>query len=174
MNVRRTVRAGLLVALPFFSLLGQGESKPAQHPTMSELVAEFERSPTPKISDLVGDWVETTIIYSAGPSVIRGGFHGPDLVTVDSNGFRRENGKLDWLLSMQRENEKLIFVSTTQWSAVEHSSVSFTDRGDVSFSKDYGGDAAYRYHCRMPTKTRMICIIDRPSPGHGIAFRRTR
>jgi len=68
----------------------------------------------------------------------------------------------------------LLVCPPTLWSGVERSLVFFNAEGEATFTKDYGGDAAYPYRCRMPSPTRLLCIYDAASPGHAVEFRRTK
>lgn len=138
---------------------------------MAEMLAEYAHARMPRSPDLVGEWVNTTVINTQR---FLTGRAGPDHVFSDSTGFRRSGGKLDWQLSMQRQDGRLFFVSTTLWAGVERSPVSFNPAGEATFTKDYGGDAAYPYRCRAPARTRLICVFDDPSPGHAVEFRRVR
>jgi hypothetical protein len=48
--------------------------------------------------------------------------------------------------------------------------LAFNDRGELTFSQDYGGDSGYRYRCRMPNVDALICLESRA--GHAVEFRR--
>ncbi len=168
--VRAVAFACFLATAPS-DALSQKATQLGSHPTMTELVAEFERSPVPNRTDLAGDWVNTTVVNTER---FLTGRSGADQIFSDPNGFRRDDGRLDWTMSIGIEDGHVVFVSTTSWSDVEHSAVAFDAGGEAHFSKDYGGDSAYQYRCRMPTSKRILCIIDRGPPGHAIEFRRIR
>ena len=170
-SLRVAICTATFMGLIASTLWAQHSTRPAAYPTMAEVVAEFRRSPVPRRADLHGDWVNTTVVNTER---FLTGRLGADHIFADSNGFTRDNGKLDWIMSIGVEKGRVVFVSTTQWSDVEHSVVAFDAAGEARFSKDYGGDTAYRYRCRMPTSRRLVCILDREPPGHAIEFRRVR
>jgi hypothetical protein len=117
-------------------LLGQDSTTPAVHPTMAELIADFRSSPVPRRTDLVGDWVNTTVVKTER---FLTGRAGADHILSNPTGFRRANGELDWTLSMRVESGRVVFVSTTQWTEVEHSEVTFGAEGKFGSQRTMEG-----------------------------------
>jgi hypothetical protein len=151
--------------------IGQDKTRSANHPTMAELIKLFQSSPTPKRGELRGDWVVVTTVNTER---FLAGQDGPDHITFDSTGIRRGAGDLDWRMSVEERVSGIMFVSTTLWTEVEHSRVVFNKAGEVTFTKDYGGDTPYSYRCRSPSSKRLLCLIDIVPSGHAIEFRRVR
>lgn len=167
----RSLLACLILLHPAYLLHAQ-RPPAATRPTVAELLSEFRRAAVPARRELVGRWVQVADVYSSGPSYIRGAFPGRDVVQADSGGIRVENGNLDWVMDVRSEGEELRLTFTIQGNWVDTVTASFNRRGEVLFGRDSGGDFSFLYRCRLGTPSRMVCIIDIDSPGHGVVFRR--
>jgi hypothetical protein len=79
-----------------------------------------------------------------------------------------------WQLTVTLDNDgRLIGASRTTWTGPETSRFELKAR-EITFDKDYGGAARYHYRCRMPAADRLICVIDKPDPGHAVEFRKLK
>lgn len=140
---------------------------PTSNPGKSEmgpmLSAFRAASHPPEEKELLGRWLLVKEIDQ-------------DHVLFDERGVRDTTSghPYRWELTVTLDYEgRLIGASRTTWTGPETSRIEFKAR-EVTFSKDHGGNAPYRYRCRMPAADRLICIIDKPDPGHAVEFRKVR
>lgn len=155
------------------------EAAPTTTPTvdpnsseMSRMIAEFKAATrVPDQNEIPGRWL---LVKEINTEEFLTGKVGADHIIVDSAGVRDTTSghPYYWEMTVTQANDgKLIGASRTSWSGPETSRFEFT-AGEITFSKDHGGDWVYRYRCRMPATDRMICIFDTPDPGHAVEFRK--
>ena len=140
---------------------------------MSYLAAEFQHSRTVTRSEWVGHWVQ---VLNVNSQRFLTGRDGPDRILHDSAGIRDSASRaFYWKMEIrQRGQARLVAHSETSWMGTEELSLSVSRLGELTFSKDYGGDSGYPYKCRMPARDRFVCLFDKQPYGHGIEFRRVR
>jgi len=125
----------------------------------------------PEEKEILGRWL---LVKEIDTEQFLSGRAGPDHILFDERGVRDTTSghPYYWALMVTLDREgRLIGASRTTWTGPETSRIEFKAR-EVTFSKDYGGDAPYHYRCRMPAADRLICIIDKPDPGHAVEFRK--
>lgn len=141
-------------------------------PEMSRLLVDFRAATHPfEEKEILGRWL---LVKAVDTEEFLTGRAGPEHTLADERGVRDTTSghPYHWELTVTRDNQgKLIGASRTTWTAPETSRLDF-NAGEITFSKDYGGNSVYRYRCRLPAADRMICIFDTPDPGHAVEFRK--
>jgi hypothetical protein len=97
-------------------------------------------------------------------------------VEFDPEGLRRKDvgNRLEWTLSFERAADgKLHARSDTAWVPTgDISPVVFNAEGDILFEKEYGGDGAWIYRCRVSNSVQLVCLLKDHEDGHGLEFRK--
>ena len=142
--------------------------------TMERLVSEFTAAPPVRIDQVLGAWV---LVLNINTEAFLTGRPGADRVLTDPRGVRDANAgdRAYWELVIDRSTAgALQGRSRTTWMPDEVSPMSVGKDGDLRFAKDYGGDTGYSYRCRLVGVDRLVCLLDRPGTGHGVAFHRVK
>jgi len=124
---------------------------------MADMRAYFERSAGIN-TKLSGEWV---MIRNVMTQKSIDGRAGTDHVLDDPEGIRTRdsNHSLEWVLSFDKPGNDI-------------SHMIITRNGELTFEKDYAGDAAWRYRCRLADKDHIVCLLSGHESGHGVVFRK--
>ena len=164
------------------SLVAQSAHPSYTQSPMARLRRQFAVSGSAEEENLLGRWIAVKEIWTED---FLTGKTGPDHVESDKNGLRRTSSSLsvlgrprtnvagnplEWTLTFQNKANHLQATSEVPWEPTgDTSNVKFSKSGDFTFSKDYGGDALWTYHCRAATSSELICVLD-GGKGHGVVF----
>jgi hypothetical protein len=151
----------------------QKEPTPVLSP-MSQLFTQFQAGHPPSPREILGRWI---LVLNINTERFLTGKAGPDHVLNDPNGVRDVGvtGRPYWELTITRgSNGELVGASRTTWQVDDVSPLVIDAATGMTFKKDYGGDSPYPYRCRMASSDRLICVLDRSDPGHGVEFRRMK
>jgi hypothetical protein len=141
---------------------------------MERLVNEFAAAAPIRTDQALGVWI---LVLNINTERFLTGLSGADSVLADPRGVRdtKVDSRAYWELVIDRGLDgTLLGRSRTTWMPDEVSPMTLGQDGDLRFTKDYGGDAGYPYRCRVAGPDRLVCLLDRPNTGHGVAFNRVK
>ena len=147
---------------------------------MASLRERFDRAASVKAGDLSGKWI---LIRNVMTQKFLTGHDGPDHVLFNDDGIHSTSrfdgfspaapeNQLEWVMTFTSGNASDIQVKLdTAWTpagGIER--VTLMPNGDAVFKKDYGGDSAWIYRCRLAAVSNLICVKQGQENGHGLEF----
>jgi hypothetical protein len=174
-----------VACFPLISLvIAQTSNNSYKQSPMAQLRSQFAAASSASQQNLLGRWVAVREIWT---EEFLTGKTGADHVESDQNGLRRTANSqsvvgrprsnvaghpLEWTLTFHNRDSHLQATSEVPWQpSGDISNIKFSENGDFTFTKDYGGDAEWVYRCRAASLSELICVLD-GGKGHGVVFRK--